>query len=272
MSLCIKCYRIPCRCSRHIHGETNESSMRELYQKYIADKAPAWSPASVRSESIRLNRVLDLIENTKEAPARVWAALKDHGGYTRVTMWNRIVCFLDWAIEGEHLAAPNHFKVFRDKNPRAFQGQYIRKPSPFRFNEVQERIQRIQDEELRNKALQLFYGGLRFSESYTLTADGYVTGKGNKIRKTYLPDALKDAPMMEARRYRALLRQLKKVGISGPHKLRSARMMSLVDQGANPFQLKKFAGWASLATAESYIEARDEDLQRLAAKDLETVS
>jgi integrase len=243
--------------------------MREIYQQYIQDKSTAWSPASIRSESLRLNRILHLIENTKEAPSRLWDAMKPYGGYTRVTMWNRVVCFLDWAIENGHATAPNHFKIFRDRNPRAFQNQYIRKPSQLRFKEIVDALNRIPDEELRNKSFQLFYGGMRFSESYTLTPDGYVTGKGNKIRKVYLPEIA--GPIAAKSRYRALLRQLKKVGITGPHKLRSARMMSLVDQGANPFQLKKFAGWASLATAESYIEARDEDLQKLAAKDLEGV-
>lgn len=114
-------------------------------------------------------------------------------------------------------------------------------------------------------------GGLRWSESYTLTGDGYVTGKGSKVRKVYAIPITGE--LAEKRRYSAMLRQLKKVGIQSPHKLRSIKMTSMVDKGANPFELKKFAGWSSLATAESYVNAKDDRIKAMAmADEEETVS
>jgi integrase len=240
--------------------------IHELYRRYIEEMTTTWSEASVRSESQRLNVLWDVIDG--DAP-KLWDKLKadDYGRYSMVVLFTRVTCFWDWAIEGGFLAGPNPYKVFRKKNRRAFLNAYVRKPCEIPYAEAKAAIMRIEKEDLRNKALQLLSGGLRWSESYTLTGDGYVTGKGSKVRKVYAIPITGE--LAEKRRYSAMLRQLKKVGIQSPHKLRSIKMTSMVDKGANPFELKKFAGWSSLATAESYVNAKDDRIKAMAMADEE---
>lgn len=227
-----------------------------LYSKYIQDKALVWTEASVRSERVRLNRVMSCIDG--DAP-RLWGTLDDYGAYSRVTLWNRVVAFYDWGIEEGHLQAPNPYAVFRKKNKRRFTNVYERRPPEVTFEEARRRILTIGDTEIRNKCLQLLSGGLRWTESFTL-ADGYVLGKGNKSRRVYA--VTPEGPVAGIGRYLAVLRALKKVGLK-PHKLRGIFLSELVRRGVNPFELKKVAGWSSLQTAESYIAANDDNIQKL---------
>jgi integrase len=232
--------------------------MRELYQEYLKERAGTWSATSAHSESYRLNRLWPFIDGDA---AKLWDALKDYGAYSRTTYWTRVSSFYDWAIEAGKAPGPNPYKAFRQKNVRCFRNQYVRKPCEITFDELLARSARVPDEAIRNKLRQLLIGGLRISESDTL-ADGHVVGKGGKRRKVYVPEP--DGPMATVRQYSAVLRACKRhLGVT-PHKLRSARMTDLVDKGATIFELKKFAGWSNISTAESYVYARDERLQELA--------
>lgn len=231
-----------------------------LYQEYIAFMAPKWAESSVRSESQRLDRLWDSIDGN---PQKLWDALKNLQPYTRVTYWGRVTCFWDWQIKKKGLAGPNPYSIFREENPRCFRGCYIRKPAKHSFQEALDLIMTIPDEGRRNKCLQLLTGGLRFSESFTLTPDGYVTGKGGKVRRVYPADV--KGPMASKSEYSSILRDLKTRGLR-PHKLRSIKMTDMVDNGATTFQLQKFAGWSSIDTAQSYVNVRDEDVQAIAHK------
>lgn len=230
--------------------------IKTLYCAYIKDKTPVWTEASVRSESVRLNRVMTCIDGDA---TRLWAALEDYGAYSRVTLFNRVVAFYDWGVEERALPAPNPYAIFRKKNKRRFTNQYDRRPPEMTFEEARARVLTIKDTEIRNKCLQLLSGGLRWTESYTLK-DGYVLGKGNKMRRVYA--VTPEGPIAGAHRYRAVLRELKKHGLK-PHKLRGIFLSTLVRRGINPFELKKVAGWSSLQTAESYIATNDDNIMKL---------
>jgi integrase len=234
--------------------------MKELYQQYCESKANVWSDSSRRSESQRLNRLWPFIDG--DAP-KLWDALKDYGGYSRVTYWARVSAFWDWAIESGHLQAPNPYADFKKKNPRPFRGQYKKEPCTIPFEQLMDGIRKEKRPEIRNKMIQLLEGGLRWTESHTLS-DGEVLGKGGKRRRVYVPES--DGPLATPAQYSAVLRACKRLGIKGPHKLRSARLSDLADNGANLFELMKFAGWSNPAVAQSYIEARDEKVQALAEK------
>lgn len=230
--------------------------MREIYAKYIEAKKIGWTEASVRSESIRLNKVMHLLDGDAN---KLWNEMVGrYGRHTRVTVFNRVSCFYDWAIKKGHIAGPNPYAIFREENPRLFQNFYVRKPSTLSFMDANRRVELIQDLQIRRKCLQLLTTGMRFTESNTLTPEGYVTGKGNKIRKVYPMASLAEVIAID---YRAGLRALKKVGINGFHMLRKIFLTECVRKGMNTFDLKTTAGWASLNTADSYIAANQQSIQ-----------
>jgi integrase len=169
--------------------------VEQLYVRYMQEMEQRWSPASVRSERVRLNQL----------------------------------------------------------------------PFPMPYAEVYRRVLGIPQEDLRLMALTLLRGGLRFSEIFAFQPDGTVIGKGSKIRRVYVspPEGI----TFTRSRYSSLLRALKKVGIPSPHKLRHAKMSSVIENGMNVFELTKFAGWASVETAQSYVNARDEEIARKAMAD-----
>lgn len=230
--------------------------MKELYAEYIKDKAGLWSPASIRSESVRLNPILHLLDG--DAP-KLWAALESYGAYTRTTLWTRVAAFYKWCIENGKLEGPNPYQVFRDKNARSFRNTYTRRPCKQSFDEISKKIDTIEDVAIRNKCRQLLEGGLRWAESFTLE-DGFVVGKGNKRREVFVPTI--NGPMADKDQYSAVLRELKKFGLT-PHKLRHARMTDIVNKGASVFELKKIAGWSNIAVAESYVNVREERVREL---------
>jgi hypothetical protein len=57
---------------------------QQLYTKYIADMAPGWTEASIRSESQRLNRLWEHIDGDAN---KLWTALQYHGRYSKTTYW-----------------------------------------------------------------------------------------------------------------------------------------------------------------------------------------
>ncbi len=235
--------------------------MKQIYKDYIAYMAPKWSEASVRSESTRLNSLWHVIDGD---PQKLWEALKDHGPYCRVTYWGRVSSFWDWRIKKTGLSGPNPYAEFRIENPRCFRGKYTQKPCERTVEELRADIERIPDThaDIRDRLLLLLEGGLRKTESFTLTPDGYVLGKGGKTRKAYVTQH--GRPMAGPKRYSTMLRICKEYTGVTPHKLRSARLTRVADNGGNMIELMKFAGWSSPGPAASYVNVREERIRKLA--------
>lgn len=238
--------------------------MKDTYEQYIAYMAPKWSEASVRSERQRLNQLWPVIDGD---PEKLWAALQEHGAYARVTYWGRVSSFWDWRIKKQGLAGPNPYAIFREESPRCFRGKYTRKPCKKTVEELKAELTRIPDQhaDIRNKLMQLLEGGLRRTESYTLTDDGYVTGKGGKVRKVYVSQP--NGPMAGQERYSTMLRLCKEYTGVTPHKLRSARLTKVANNGGSMNELMEFAGWSSPGPAASYVNVREERLRELAKDD-----
>jgi site-specific recombinase XerD len=241
--------------------------MKTLYNEYIKEMSSTWSDSSTRSESTRLNKVLEYIDLTQpedikkdKRAAVLWDALAEYNANARSTYWTRVVAFYDWCIENEKAKAPNPYRLFRKKNRRCFTNVYERKPCEKTFNEAYQAINKIEKVELRNRALLLLEGGLRHTESHTLK-DSYVIGKGGKQRRVYCRPIT--GPCSTPSQYSSLLRAVKEVLGVGPHKLRSIFANELVRKGANAFELKKAMGWSNLATAESYISANDDTIKKM---------
>jgi integrase len=237
----------------------NALPVEELYRRYIHEMTTTWSPTSIKSELPRFNKLWAFIDGDA---SKLWEELKrqQYGRHTAVGMWTRITCFWDWAIENGFIEGVNPYKVFRKKNRRAFLNAYVRKPFDMTYSEAKARIMKIPAEDIRNTCLLLLSAGMRWSEQFTLTDDGWVVGKGSKARRVYHTPI--QGMICTRSRYSSCLREMKKVGIPSPHKLRHIKMSSFVANGGNVFELTKLAGWSSVATAQSYVNARDEEIRR----------
>ena len=230
--------------------------------KYIESKANAWLPSTLRAEAYRLQSMKDVLNGD---PETLWVHLEGHGAYSKVTYWTRAVQYWAWLMtEGKVSGKENPYSKWRQDNARRFSGAYQRKTPGVGLLEARDRVNRIANPQLRAKAQELLGSGMRFTESLTL-ANGGVVGKGGKRRKVYFDSSLSAqgvAHGAECVSYRALYDALKGVGLK-PHDLRKIYAAELVKRGANPFQLCKVMGWSNLNTAQSYIEASDQEIEEL---------
>lgn len=228
----------------------------ELMEMYLADKELAWATTTLKSERHRLTAALPHLDGN---PATLWAALKDHGAYGRLTIWTRVSDFWGWMIDNGHTTG-NPYKVFKQKNARQFKNVYTKKTPQITYQEARERIAGIKNLEIRNLAVTMLSGGLRFCESQQVDSDGSVVGKGSKRRQVYVQSTSgANVP------YQQLRRALAKVGIK-PHDLRKLFATRLVEEGANEFQLCEMMGWESIQTASSYVKANQSQCAELAKK------
>lgn len=231
--------------------------MNTVIEQYLKDQDLRWSETTKRSERARL---LALAPHIDGVPETLWAALKHLAPYSRTTTWTRVVAFVDWAVAAGQMSGPNHYRAFRSKNAKQFRNTYQRRIPQLSFEEAVARINQLSVPAIREKAIQLLYSGMRWSESFTLQ-DGWVVGKGGKRRRVHtLSPSQGAAPFTGS--YTQFYRELRKVGLK-PHDLRKLALNQYVKSGASPFDLAKIAGWSSINTAQSYIESSDSELERL---------
>ena len=231
-----------------------------LIKTYIEAMQLAWSPSTLRSEAARLRSVSEVLDGN---PSRLWDLLakKELKPYTKLTYWTRVSRFWDWLLEEGHRDGKNEYAKFRRKNARLFRGVYVRKTPRVSYSEAYTRIQRIEDAQVKEKALQLLTTGCRYTESFTLS-DGRVVGKGGKNRRVYSADV---SGRGYTKSYAHFRRRLADVELK-PHDLRKIFMNEAVRKGANTFELCALAGWANLNTAQSYIEADENRLEEIVRK------
>jgi integrase len=230
----------------------NDVKARQLIDLYLEEQTLAWAPSTLKSESHRLNALVSVLDGDA---FKLWEATSKLAPYSRGTSWVRVISFYDWAIENGHAQGPNPYRIFKKKNAKRFKNLYQHRTPTIGYTEARERIARIPDEAIRNKAFQLLSGGLRYTESFTLCS-GMVVGKGNKERRVF-PEKV-EGPIFEGC-YRSFLRALRKVGLK-PHDLRKIMATELARRGLREADMCKIFGWASFATAKSYIGAHDEEV------------
>ena len=231
--------------------------MDSLISEYLKSKELAWTKSSRRSEKHRLNAVKDLIDGD---PDRLWNyVFKKYKPYSRVTVWTRVSCFYDWAIQEGRIQGPNPYKKFRQKNARVFKNVYTKSYPKLSYAEAERRLHSILDRDIREKCLELLLNGMRYTESFTRDADNYITGKGGKRRRVY---GFKPSGVFRGT-YGKLRRELGRIGLK-PHDLRKLFATNLYRKGLDPMDVAKVLGWNSFETAKSYIAPRkDEELERL---------
>lgn len=218
--------------------------------KFIDSKKHAWSDVTKRKVRSDLLRYKDAITGDAE---ELWESISHLSPYSRVTLWTRVSSYWDFVSSG-----PNPYKAWREQNARQFKNAYKRKTPEITYSAAKEAIAKIQDVEVRGKAMQLLVGGLRWSESFTVTEQGYCIGKGGKSRKVFVP------PIEYTKSKSYFEKELKKVLDVTVHDLRKIRMTDLARQGLPPEDLCKIAGWSNFNTAASYLApAKDDELARL---------
>jgi len=218
--------------------------MKDLINKYIEAHTLAWTEATIRAERSRLNSVAYSLNGD---PLKLWAAIEKKAPYTRLTTWIRVINFWEWLIESELMTGKNNYKLWRQTNARQFKHVYERKTPQVGYLRAERLIHKIQDKEVRNKCLQLLRGGLRYSESFTVDEQGYVTGKGGKKRKAFV------GPCGYKRSHSYLSRTLMAVAGLTPHMLRKIRATDLAKRGMKEADLCQAFGWSSFETAKCYI-------------------
>lgn len=227
--------------------------MHSLITEYLEDHRLAWAVSTFDSESARLNSIYKLIGSNYK-PEQVYKTLKkSYKPYTLKQSFQRLVLFNDWLIQNNHMAGPNEYKIFMEKNARLFKYAYKREELSINFKEAKSRIQRIKDPVAKNWALHVLFNGLRISEINKTTANK-ITGKGNKVRTLFNKQFQNDTLIKpEQLRY-----QLNKVGLK-PHTLRKLFATELVRRGVEPHDLCEIMGWSSIETAYYYLQPKKEE-------------
>ena len=234
--------------------------MEEAVQQYLWSKQNAWSKSTLKSERARIMSTVPLdIPVDAFAVEHVKEKLPSLAPYTRNTLWIRIVDLVEWLIQRNYIQGPNYFKIWQQDNRQLFKYNYERKTPSISYSEALTRIETITDEQDYKKAVQLLTGGLRWAESFTVTEDGWITGKGNKTRQVFVK------PVEYHKSYNYFRKTLQQNTGLKPHDLRKIKATELVRRGANLFQLCYFMGWSNTNTGLSYINAGQiEELGKIA--------
>jgi integrase len=234
------------------------NDLLKLVDEYIESKAFAWSKTTQASERSRLRSVVELIDLQ---PAAAFTELrKAKAPYTVKTTFIRLGDFYDFLLTNKNKSGLNLFKLFVREHAQLFKNAYEKERLNVDYQEAKARIERIADPGSRAKALELLASGVRYAESFT-AIDGFITGKGGKRRKMFLPAGMH--PTEFKRSYSAFRKDLARVGLK-PHTLRKLAATRFVEMGAREADLMQLMGWSSIATAASYLQCqKDEQLEQL---------
>lgn len=208
----------------------------------------------MRSEESRLYA---LAANLDGNPDNLWAAIEDRKPYTRATVWTRVTDFWNWC-QARGYTSTNPYAVYREENAKLFKHVYSPRKPTMSYEEARKRIESISNAGARRKALELLASGMRYTESLTRDNEGYVVGKGGRVRETFVPEL--DGPAFSGK-YHELRRELARVGLK-PHMLRKLFATKLAAK-ANEFELCEIMGWSALQTAKAYVNVADERKKRL---------
>jgi integrase len=232
--------------------------MLELVDKYIESKSFAWSPSSQRSERSRLRASAHLIDVD---PRDVFGTLRaTKNSYTVKTTFIRLGEFYEFLLTVGNRNGLNPFKLFMREHAQLFKNAYEKERLSVDYEEAKAKIAQIENLSSRAKALELLASGARYAESLT-QIEGYITGKGGKRRRMFLPEGVSAADFR--RSYSAFRRDLQRVGLK-PHTLRKLAATRFVEMGAREADLMQLMGWSSIVTASSYLQSKkDEQLSVL---------
>lgn len=227
--------------------------LQELILAYLDTQKNNWSENTLRSEKYRLRGVT--LEMLME-PELLWKFFKAKGSkpYAIKTAFIRAGEVFEYLMEKGHLPRQeNPPKAFMKSEAKRFKHAYNPAKVEMTFEEACERIGKIENDVVREKAIQLLGTGMRYEESTKVGADGKVVGKGGYEREVPLAKELAVEGFDIS--YATVLRHLKKVGIT-PHMLRKLCATKHVAEGAQEADLMKLMGWRTSQMAAVYVQER----------------
>lgn len=212
---------------------------------YMDSKRNVWAESTKKSEKSRLLSVLSVLDGD---PNTLWehCDTKNVKQYTRNTLFIRVIDFIDY------LKLDNKYKDFKKQKIRFFRNAYERKDLHTDFNTAKQRISTIQNEEIRAKANDLLFTGMRFSESNTYK-EGYIKGKGDKHRRVY--GRVTGNSNVS---YYSLYKALRALDLT-PHTLRKLAATQFANAGMREADLLKVFGWSNIQTAKYYLQSKADD-------------
>lgn len=224
--------------------------------KFLDSKLNAWSDETLRSAKHKLKIFSYEVENKN--PDKAWVKIEHLSPYSRVSYWHIACAYYDFIYPEEK----NIFKQWRALNAKVFRHTYTKRQPEISYQEAEQALATIQNTKVRAEAFKLLKTGLRISERYQITPDGFVKGKGGKVRKVYSLDVLPDKAVTSS----DIRKALKPLGLK-PHDLRKIRATYLARCGMKESDLCKVFGWESFATASSYIAPMNDDKIEALMKD-----
>jgi len=224
--------------------------MQKHIKNYIVSKANSWSATTARSESARLFANIELINmEPSEAYSKLLAA--NMAPYSIKTLFIRI---------GElqlFIGVVATYKQFLKSHANLFKNAYQKERVNMGFEEARTRINSIRDSAVRQLALFILASGLRAHEALKFNkADKEVCGKGARTRRVFNTELAPEPG--HGVTYDRLYVELRSVGLK-PHTLRKLAATKLVSAGFREADLMQVMGWASMATASSYLQPANEE-------------
>lgn len=238
-------------------------SPKQYIDAYIEAHESIWSINTCKSRRSRLRALGDLLSLEPGALHKELKA-RGKGDYTIKTTIVVVSAFYDWLVEQGHVVG-NPFLNFKKKFLRGTgsgRNAYKKRIIGRNYSEVYSVIEKSQQIDSRTRAHLLFLleSGLRISESYMVTPDWQVVGKGQKRRPVY--GGREIYPGREKLVSKAQLRKVLKGELDiTPHDLRRLCATRLVDKGCALNDVCQIMGWSSLQTAMKYLQPKkDEEL------------
>lgn len=216
---------------------------KKKIEQYLKAHELAWSSNTLRSERARLlTRAKDL---ERLSPDQLYGLLAKEGlsSYSIKTTFIRIKDFYRWAGLGDNYAR------FMEENARLFKNAYKKERIEITYQEAKELINKIEDEAIRNLALDILRSGMRAQEALTRSGSE-VIGKGGKRRHVFVANPLRTPGNVN---YTNLYRALRKVGLK-PHTLRKLAATELARRGLQAHDLCEVFGWSNINTAQNYLQ------------------
>lgn len=209
-------------------------------EAYIAAHKNAWADTTIKSTRAQLMKYESAMT---EGPEALYHSLQHLGAYSRLTTYQRLASYAAW--KGDH-----SFNQWRKFNAKLFKNTYVSKRVAVDFQTALSSINAIEDSPTRERALQILHGALRWTDSIQVPVDGFIVGKGTKVR----PSLVEYKEYQKS--YDTFRRALKKATGLTPHDLRKLAITRADANGATPADLCEIAGWSSIATAYRYIQPR----------------
>jgi integrase len=241
---------------------------KKLIKDYLTYKSVTWSPATLKSETARLNRLLEPLQrlNGLKFPDKLLEEVgENYRAYTLKIVLMRLGDLEAWAIMEGRLEPPGLVSELLRRSYRRFQGCYRKERLNTTFEIASRLIDAISDVEVRAHAKAILYTGMRYKESVTVDLEEKtVIGKGGMKRPVF---NLEQCQPVLGLNYQKLRRGLATVGLK-PHTLRKLAATHFA-KVLDPVDLLRTMGWTNMNTAQLYIQEANDDV--VAAKLKEAV-